>query len=146
VTGRARVVLGAWAAPAAWCLLLFTLSSVPFRAGSEGFPGADKVVHLAEYAVLGLLVARALLRTDPARRRGRAFALAAAMAGAYGLTDELHQAFVPERAFEVGDLAADAAGAALGAGLWTLAAGRRAISAARGSGSPLPRSGSPPGP
>jgi VanZ family protein len=39
---------------------------------------------------------------------------------AYGLGDEVHQLFVPGRLFDLADLAADAAGGALGSGayLW----------------------------
>jgi len=81
------------------------------------FPGADKVVHLGLYSVLGLLTSRALLlfREGPVLVR----VLAAAMIGTtYGALDEVHQMFVAGRTAEVLDLVADAAGSLLGAAAW----------------------------
>jgi VanZ family protein len=40
----------------------------------------------------------------------------------YGLTDEWHQSFVPERQASARDLAADAAGVFIGGALWVYAA------------------------
>ena len=70
-----------------------------------------------EYAVLGFLCAHAALRTWPDRAPLRTLALSAFLATAWGLSDELHQAFVPGRSAEVADLVADAIGALAGAGL-----------------------------
>ena len=145
MTGRGGLA-GAWIPPIGWCLLVFALSAVPFRPQSEGIPGADKAVHFAEYAVLGFLVARALRLTAPGRPRRRSFAIAVALAAAYGLTDEVHQLFVPERAFEWGDLAADAAGAALGAAIRVFAFAGAAVRGDPAPAAPLPPTGSPPGP
>lgn len=137
---------GAWIPPIGWCLLVFALSAVPYRSESENIPGADKAVHFVEYAVLGFLVARALRITAPERPRRRSFAIAAGLAAAYGLTDEVHQLFVPDRAFEWGDLAADAAGAALGAAIRVFAFAGASVSGDPAPGAPLPPTGSPPGP
>jgi VanZ family protein len=145
VTPGSRLLLGAWGPPAAWCALLFVVSSLPLRTEGEVFRGGDKVVHGVEYAVLGLLLARALLRVRPGRSPGPVLATAAALATAYGFTDEVHQLLVPERAFEWGDLAADAAGGILGAALFVLAA-RRRPTAGDSAGSPDPRPSGPPGP
>ena len=103
---RAAAGIGA----VAWAALLFGLSSLP--AGSTpaspfSFPGDDKVVHAALYAVLGGLLRLALGRTGPA----------IAIAAAYGASDEVHQAFVPGRDADVFDWFADVAGAVLGAAL-----------------------------
>ncbi len=92
----------------AWAALLFGLSSLP--AGSTptspfSFPGDDKVVHAALYAVLGALLRVALGRTGPA----------IALAAAYGVTDEVHQAFVPGRDADLFDWIADVVGAVVGA-------------------------------
>lgn len=84
---------------------------------SNPFPAAaalnDKVVHAVIYAVLGLLVRLALAGT---RLRGLlAIAAAVALASCYGVSDEFHQAFIPNRQADVKDWAADTTGAALGA-------------------------------
>lgn len=84
-------------------------------------PGApsDKLAHVAEYAVFGALAAR--MFRGYALGEGRAFAAAVALGVLYGMTDELHQLFVPNRSSEVLDVVADGAGSVLGA--WAYAWG-----------------------
>jgi VanZ family protein len=69
-----------------------------------------KAAHLTEYAVLGLLVFRAL--DEPERPRAVLWSIA--ICAAYAALDELHQAWVPNRTGSVLDVAIDASGAALG--------------------------------
>lgn len=108
-------------APLFWAALIFVASSVPGdELPSPGFLHLDKLIHAGAYAVLGWLVARAL----SARSRGALFA-AACLATLYGMTDELHQGFVPGRDPDVGDAAADALGAVLGVLVWRAAIRRR---------------------
>jgi VanZ family protein len=76
-----------------------------------------KGAHMAEYAVLALLLWRAI--DKPARDRvaiwnGRHAAAAFAIATIYAATDEFHQMFVPSRGAQFGDVLLDSAGAALG--------------------------------
>ena len=75
--------------------------------------------HLATYAVLAALVLHALV----GRHRPRAVDVtnAYAVTLAYGLTDEIHQAFVPDRTGRLDDVVTDAIGAALGLTLGYLA-------------------------
>lgn len=130
MTSRVRSRLGAWAPVAAWCLLVFTLSSLPLGIDAEVVPGGDKAAHLGEYAVLGFLLARALRMTRPSLGFGSLVAGAALLGALYGASDEFHQSFVPERTASLGDLVADAAGALLGAILLAvLPGGRRAATA-----------------
>jgi VanZ family protein len=75
---------------------------------------SDKVAHALLYSGLGFLVARAL---TGGRRQHVSFWLAIATVAAvtlYGLTDETHQLFVPNRQFDLKDLAADLVGASIG--------------------------------
>lgn len=75
----------------------------------------DKLLHLAEYAVLSVLCYRAFrLAAGPGAAR-HALVLAIAAASFYGLTDEVHQAFVPNRESSLFDWLADTVGAAIGA-------------------------------
>jgi VanZ family protein len=69
----------------------------------------DKIGHALSYAVLTALCWRAL-RQSHAPSPGLA-AGCAAIAVAYGISDEVHQMFVPGRTASLADLAADAAGA-----------------------------------
>lgn len=125
MTGLQSAGARLWAPPAIYALAILALSSIP---NPPTPPGAvtDKHLHALVYAGLALLVLRALAsgdasRVTPARALG-----AAAIAAAYGVTDELHQWFVPGRVVDAFDLLANAAGALaatllarLGARLWT---------------------------
>jgi VanZ family protein len=95
-----------WGPVVLWAGLIFGLSSVPDL--GTGLGGWDlvlrKIGHAAEYAVLGLLLLRAVGRVLPA----------AAAALAYAVSDEIHQAFVPGRQAAVRDVLVDAAGILLG--------------------------------
>jgi len=79
----------------------------------------DKMAHIALYSGLGFLLARAL-----AGGFGRSVPpwvppLVVLLALLYGVSDEIHQLFVPRRTFDYFDMVADAVGAGLGAGaLW----------------------------
>lgn len=79
----------------------------------------DKLVHGVLYLVLGALCARAIMKTRAASR-GRAIVLAGVLSTAYGVTDELHQLLTPRRSCDALDVAADAAGAFVGAWLATM--------------------------
>ena len=84
----------------------------------------DKVAHLVLYAGLGLVVVRALAG-GWARPVTTGIVVATVLiCTVYGITDEVHQHFVPQRQADVFDVIADAAGGAIaGFGLyaWTRA-------------------------
>lgn len=109
-----------WGPVALYCALIFGLSSV---SDVPSLPGglSDKTGHAVLYSGLGLLVARAL---TGGRRRPLTIwlVLGTVLAvGLYGLSDEMHQLFVPGRHFDLKDLAADLVGGAAGTallGLW----------------------------
>lgn len=117
-----RLVAGALAA--AWAGLVFWLSSrpdLPFQVAAV--PGIDKFLHAGAYAVLGALLT---LATAGARFSGRrAVVIAAALASLYGVSDELHQSFVPGRDTSAGDWFADTGGALVGAVLAAASLRRR---------------------
>jgi VanZ family protein len=77
---------------------------------------ARKAAHVTEYAVLSWLLARAFLRpgTPWGRWERKAAALAWLIASLYAASDELHQAFVPNRQGRWGDVWLDSFGAAVG--------------------------------
>jgi VanZ family protein len=72
--------------------------------------------HMLGYVGLGAVCARAFAGGLPARITLRVAALALLLAAGYGVTDEIHQMFVPGRFAELKDLYADALGAAIGIG------------------------------
>jgi VanZ family protein len=74
-----------------------------------------KLAHFTEYAVLGILVVRALV--DEETRFVRVALRALLLCIAYAALDELHQAFQPTRTGAVLDVMLDGAGAAAGIAL-----------------------------
>jgi VanZ family protein len=120
--------------------VIFLMSSRTMSGFSAPWlPGADKLAHLTIYGVFGALIARACWRTG-SRSPLRVVVLATLLATAYGLSDEVHQRFVPGRQFELLDLLADAVGAVCGALLVARARRSRAHLADAGTGS-LPSRG-----
>jgi VanZ family protein len=106
---RSRL-LTVWLPVVAWAAVIFAFSSIPSL--SSGLGTWDtflrKGAHVTEYAVLGILLYRALGR-EP---------LALAVGIAYAATDELHQHFVRGRHASPVDVAIDAVGVALGMLIW----------------------------
>jgi VanZ family protein len=79
---------------------------------------SDKVLHAVEYGILAVLCYRAFRwAAGPAVAR-QAVVSAIVAASAYGVTDEVHQFFVPFRESSWLDWLADTAGAAIGALSW----------------------------
>ncbi len=106
-----------WLPVLAWAAVIFAFSAVPSLGTGLGTWDVvlRKLAHVAEYAILGALLARAL--------RGRplpAFALGVAYAG----SDELHQHFVAGRHAAPLDVLIDALGVALGVAAWLRAVRR----------------------
>lgn len=105
----------AWGLVGAWVALQLTATSLPGHAVPDlGFDAGD-VAHLVMYAMLGLLVVRALRRGAGGVAPGRLL-LAWPLIALFGAVDEWHQRFVPGRFPSVSDGVLDAIGAALG--LW----------------------------
>ncbi len=75
---------------------------------------SDKVLHAVEYAVLGALCYRAIRGNGYDSWRQQAIPAAILLASLYGMSDEIHQAFVPFRDSSWLDWLADTVGAALG--------------------------------
>ena len=102
-----------WAPAAAMMALLFLASSIP--GSSVGLQsGYDLAAHALAYGLLGVLVLHALAGGRWRGITGRRAAGAVIIAGLYGLSDELHQRFVPGRTATLLDLAADVGGALCG--------------------------------
>jgi VanZ family protein len=96
----------AWAPVVLWAAVIFTLSSIPSLSTGLGLWDTilRKAAHMTEYAILALLLMRALGRETPSFLLGLA----------YAATDELHQHFVRGRHGSPFDVAIDAVGLALG--------------------------------
>src|SRR5688500_15804302 len=127
-----------WLIVGGYAIGLFALSSAPVschlvvaenrlvrqrRALPRWLP-YDKVFHAFVFGLGAVLLCRALHDQTPARSL-RQIALYSVLAAlGYGITDELHQARVPQRTAEVADVVADGLGAALAAWGWLYSAPR----------------------
>lgn len=78
----------------------------------------DKVLHMLEYAILAILCYRAFLHAAGKQLSGFAVVLAIVATVLFGVSDEIHQSFVPLREADPWDLVADAAGSFMGVLLW----------------------------
>jgi len=102
-----------------WAGVLFYLSSQPSIDTPDLFTGQDKLFHLIAYGLLGFLAMGAMRLPATGYRQGQAWTVAVLVA-LYGVSDEIHQHFVPGRTVEVYDVLADALGGLLGAWLMFL--------------------------
>lgn len=106
-----------WAPVCGYAGLIFYLSSQPHpEQDLPSFLGlfSDKILHAVEYAVLGGLCYRAFRWGTNESGGLWAVPLAIFLASIYGLSDEVHQMFVPFRDSSWQDWLADAVGATLG--------------------------------
>jgi VanZ family protein len=101
----------------AWAGVIFFLSSQPGTDTPLPFPHMDKLLHGLVFGILGLLVLGAMRSGKHGHRRTQVWT-ALAIAGSYGVLDEIHQHFVPGRMPDAFDVLADLTGAALG--IWLL--------------------------
>lgn len=94
-------------------ILIFYLSSIPFRIRHAPFPYYDKVFHFFEYGVFAGLWYRALWRTTRLPEHGWWWPgiVTILICSAFGIGDELYQKFTPHRTSDFYDLMADASGA-----------------------------------
>ena len=100
-----------FAAVIAWAALIFIGSSFPNPPGATGGEWQYNLAHMTEYAVLGVLVVLALRSVWPTRPLGLLAVAAWLICVAYGMSDELHQSFVPNRDANWMDVGFDSLGA-----------------------------------
>ena len=98
--------LSLWLPVVIWAAVIFAFSSIPSL--GTGLGAWDTILrkgaHMTEYAILGLLLVRALGRELPALALGMG----------YAITDEIHQHFVGGRHASPVDVLIDTAGVAIG--------------------------------
>jgi len=94
--------------------IIFYMSSLPQPLPAIPILSFDKVLHIIEYAVFGLLAVRAFKYSTQKMFYESFKILALLLTILYGVSDEVHQLFVPSRQFSVFDIAADTIGGMLG--------------------------------
>src|SRR4030042_741291 len=98
-----------WVPTFLWIGIIFFLSSLPESATPGRFLISDKVLDAVAYFLLGFLILFALQRTT-ALKFSTCFWIVLATGAIYGLSDEIHQLYVPTRHFDLKDLLADVIG------------------------------------
>ncbi len=100
-----------WVLGVSYMALLFFLSSQ----GSHSLPqlahGTDKLVHLLAYIPLAAFFYHAFHKSGIRKYK---FIMVFLIVCLYGLSDEIHQYFVPGRDASFGDVVADSLGALIG--------------------------------
>ncbi len=109
-----------WFPLLAYSAIIFFLSSLPAPTLQQvPFTLSDKLVHVVEFSILGVLLARALASL------GRwnswvVWVLSIVCCTLYGISDEFHQSFVPGREVSAYDALADSIGGMLGAAIYLI--------------------------
>jgi len=104
-----------WAPLCLYAGIIFYMSSLSHPLPSISIPYFDKFLHLIEYAIFGILAARAFKSSGQESLYKNFIILAVLASVAYGASDELHQFFVSYRDCNIFDIIADLAGGTLGA-------------------------------
>jgi len=132
---RMRRFLVTWGPAVAYMVAVFFVSGDPEPPQPPGWAVFDKQEHMAAYFGLGLLLFWAF-RGYWGFSRPLAGVLAVLAGAAYGLFDEMHQLFVPQRSSDVGDALADLVGVVAAQLAIALVVGLRASRRARRAGGP----------
>jgi VanZ family protein len=118
---KAHRIAWLWLPVIAYAAVIFILSSISETPSlPEGI--SDKGLHGGLYAGFALVLVRALARGRWAGVTFLSACLAVSLAVMYGVSDEVHQSFVPGRTADAADVAADAWGAGAAASVaWIIA-------------------------
>ncbi len=97
-----------------YCFLIFENSSVADPLPMDvALPISDKIIHAMVFGGLCGIVSLGMRRSGRKAPWRLLIALPILFATAYGVSDEIHQRFVPGRTFEYADMFADFSGACI---------------------------------
>jgi len=94
--------------------LIFIQSSHPSPDIGPDWTFKDKMLHFTAYALLGALFLRAFKTTRIKHHLKLIFTLSVLFSALYGISDEIHQSFVPYRTADYRDVLADIFGSIVG--------------------------------
>jgi len=107
-----------------YCILIFLQSSFPSIESVPELPYSDKLLHFFAYAVLGALFLRAYKTLRVRNNIKLLIILSILSSSLYGISDEIHQYFVPSRSAEWMDIVADLLGSVFGVFICRYISGR----------------------
>jgi len=110
--GRSKIrnFFSHWLPLIAYCLAIYIQSNYPGPERLPTFTFSDKILHFAAYGLLGILFFRAYATLSLKDRRNMLILLSIGSATLYGISDEIHQYFVPFRQADILDAVANASG------------------------------------
>lgn len=111
-------ILTYWLPVLALCIAIYRQSSLPAIITQPLFPHADKAIHFVIYLLLAFLTARLITAETKMISIHAIRLIAIIFSSGFGLSDEIHQAFVPVRDASPADFAADVTGSIAGAFLY----------------------------
>jgi len=103
-----------------YCLFIYIQSAHPSPEQIPSIPFIDKVLHCAAYGIMGILFYRAYQTLRIKDNIHMLILISVVSASLYGISDEIHQSFVPFREASIGDVIADIIGAFSGVYLYQL--------------------------
>ena len=115
-TGRSKLrnFFICWLPLVIYCLAIYIQSGQP---GLKHIPDVrflDKFLHFGAYGLLGILFFRAYETLPLKANKTLLILLSIGSATLYGISDEIHQYFVPSRTADIADMAADSVGSIIG--------------------------------
>jgi VanZ family protein len=103
-----KKAITSWIQLGLYCILILGQSTLPLN--MKQFHHADKLAHFVAYAVLGVLVFRALRFIPLGDKVFLRVVMAVIISGFVGMSDEILQVFVPTRTLDRNDLYYDVVG------------------------------------
>jgi len=118
-----------WLPLVAYCVFIYVQSSYPSPERLPTFEFSDKVMHFGAFVVMGVLFYRAYHTLPFEKILQWIVPLSMISASLYGISDEIHQSFVPYRHGSIGDVIADVLGSVCGVYIyhWWMTAGKEKV-------------------
>ena len=110
---RVDLLFSLWLPVVFWCGTLFYFSSIPNLKASQNLV-LDEVLRTIAHFLFYILGYWLFFRALNFGKQKKNFLLPLFLTCLYGLSDEIHQTFVPTRTFQLMDLAVDFSGAFIG--------------------------------
>lgn len=113
-------IFSSWFVVVMYAAFIFALSSLSHPPLISEIPWQvpDWLFHAVEYSLFGYFLVKAFNDSFQFQSRFLLLVITVLFGTLYGLTDEWHQSFVPERQAAIHDVVADAIGVLVGAYWW----------------------------
>lgn len=105
--------------------MVITMGAIFFLSHQTGdqlslpaIPGIDKLGHMVVYGILAGTILFAFSENQKSTKPPSVMVLTVIFCILYGITDEIHQSFIPGRFVSIYDVFADGAGASVACALW----------------------------